>query len=256
MRTSDVVLDVDRLEVAYGHVTAVFGVSLTVGERELVALLGANGAGKSTLLRAVSGALRPRDGSVQLRGKRVDGQPARRLARAGITHVPEGRMVVAPLTVEENLDLAARACGRRRGRDITDGFDEVYTTFPQLHDRRKQTSGLLSGGEQQMLAIGRGIMAKPEVLLIDEPSMGLAPIVIEQIYELFRDRPGTLKDTAILLAEQSAALALSVASRAYVLARGAVTYAGPADELDENTMLAAYLGVAPSASGAGTDIGG
>jgi len=256
MPTSGAVLEVDDLEVAYGAVTAVSGVTLRVEEAQIVALLGSNGAGKSTLLRAVDGLLRARSGSVLLRGEPIDRLSSRTRTRRGVVHVPEGRRVVAPLSIEDNLQLAARASRRRRGSDIADGLEEVYTLFPRLRERRGQTSGLLSGGEQQMLALGRAIMARPEVLLLDEPSMGLAPIVIEEIYAFLKEPVGTLQGTAILLAEQSAALALSVASHAYVLARGHVTFSGPADELDAQATVDAYFGLARDAddrlSGAGS----
>lgn len=248
MPTSDAVLAVEDLQVAYGHVVAVAGVSLHVGPQEMVALLGANGAGKTTLLHAISGLLRPRSGEVRLGEERIDRLPARAITRRGVVQVPEGRMVVAPLSVEDNLLLAARASRRRRGDDIGDGLEEVYDLFPNLRERRRQPSGLLSGGEQQMLALGRGIMARPEVLLVDEPSMGLAPIIIEELYELLRDRKGTLGETAILLAEQSSTLALSVADRVTVMARGVVTHTGPAADIDEETMMSAYLGLAGPAT--------
>lgn len=243
MPTSVAVLEVEDLFCAYGGVTAVAGVSLRVEEGQVAALLGSNGAGKSTLLRAVDGLLKPRSGTIRLRGESLDGTSGRARTRRGIVHVPEGRRVVAPLSVEDNLQLAARASGRRRGSDITDGLEEVYTLFPRLRERRTQTSGLLSGGEQQMLALGRGIMARPEILLLDEPSMGLAPIIIEEIYSFLKNPIGTLEGTAILLAEQSSALAVSVSQHAYVLARGRTTFSGPAHDLDEQATIDAYFGL-------------
>lgn len=255
MPTSVAVLEIEDIEVAYGGVTAVSDVSLRVEQGEVLALLGANGAGKSSLLRAVSGLIRPSGGTMRLREETLDRLSARARTRLGVVHVPEGRRVVAPLTVEENLQLAARASHRRRGSDIGDGLDEVYGLFPRLHERRGQISGLLSGGEQQMLAIGRGIMARPEILLLDEPSMGLAPIVIEEIYDFLKKPAGTLDGTAILLAEQSAALAVSVATRAHVLARGRTTYSGLANELDAEAAVDAYFGLKGDASGDATTLG-
>lgn len=242
MRTSDAVLDVEGLTVRYGPIEALSSVSLHVDRGEVVALLGSNGAGKSSLLRSISGVVPPAAGTVRLMGNDLTGRSPHRITRAGLAHVPEGRRVVAPLSVEQNLEIAGRGARRRSPPEMEDGLEEVYATFPRLRERRTQISGLLSGGEQQMLAIGRGIMAAPSVLLLDEPSMGLAPIVIEEIYDLLKRRSGTLAAVGILLAEQSAALALSVADRAIVLARGEVAFTGEARLLDEQTMLSAYLG--------------
>jgi branched-chain amino acid transport system ATP-binding protein len=221
---------------------AIRGVSLAVGGGEIRSVLGANGAGKSSLLRAISGLVRPRSGEIELDGRRLTGAPAHRIVRAGIAHVPEGRRVSAPLSVEDNLLLAAGAAHRRSAKDTGSFLAQMYELFPRLGERRSQTSGLLSGGEQQMLAIARALMSRPEVLLLDEPSMGLAPIVVAEIYDLLRQRPAYLAEMAILLAEQSTSLALSVADSATVLVRGEVVYNGPAAELSNEFVRAAYLG--------------
>jgi branched-chain amino acid transport system ATP-binding protein len=242
MRTSADLLELENLAVSYGHVRAVVDVSMHVRDREVVALLGANGAGKSSLLRAISGSARSTGGTIRLNGERIDRLPAHRVARAGVAHVPEGRRVVAPMSVRDNLELAARSSKCCSRSEVSKRVDEVFTIFPRLAERHAQASGLLSGGEQQMLAIGRGIMAKPTLLILDEPSMGLAPIVVEEIYDFLRHRTGTLAETAILLGEQSTALALSVAERAYVLARGLVVFDGHAKGLDHSQMVSAYLG--------------
>jgi branched-chain amino acid transport system ATP-binding protein len=254
MPISDALLELEALSVDYGHVQAVRDVSMSVHEGEIVALLGANGAGKSSLLRAISGAAGTTRGAIRLKGRRIDGFAPHRVARTGVAHVPEGRRVIGSMSVRDNLELAARSSKRRSRAEVDTQLDEVFTTFPRLAERQRQASGLLSGGEQQMLAIGRGIMAKPILLILDEPSMGLAPIVVDEIYRLLRDRTGTLAGCAILLGEQSAALALSVAGRAYVLGRGNVVFAGSADELDQTRLVSAYLDDAdgrPRAAGGG-----
>jgi len=241
MPTSVALLELENFSVRYGHVQAVTGVSLRVGQGEVVAVLGANGAGKSSLLRAISG-VAPSTGTAMLNGRRIDHLASHKIARAGLAHVPEGRRVIAPLSVKDNLVMAALAWKRCPKRQVGETLDEVFRMFPRLLERENQTSGLLSGGEQQMLAIGRGLMAKPDLLMLDEPSMGLAPIVIDEIYEFLRDRRGLLATVGILLAEQTAALALSVAQRAYVLAQGQVSFEGAASDVDESRMVAAYLG--------------
>jgi branched-chain amino acid transport system ATP-binding protein len=242
MHTSEATLALKNISVSYGPIKALSDVSLEIRQGEIVALVGSNGAGKSTLLRAISGLVPTQSGAIQLHGRDVTGAPAHRMARRGVAHVPEGRRVVAPLTVEENLLLGARSSRRRSSKDAVKFLDEMYDLFPRLRERRTQASGLLSGGEQQMLAIARGLMAKPEVLLLDEPSMGLAPIVVEEIYALLRDRPGYFAETCILLAEQSTTLAVSVADRAYVLVLGHLEYDGPAGELTEEIVQRAYFG--------------
>jgi branched-chain amino acid transport system ATP-binding protein len=246
MPTSDAGLVVDSLVARYGQVVALTGVSLAVRPGEIVAVLGPNGAGKSTLLRSISGLVRPAAGRILLEGQDITGKRPHAITRAGVAHVPEGRRVVAPLSVDDNLLLAAGAAGRRARDDVGPALDEVYDLFPRLAERRRQTSGLLSGGEQQMLAIGRGLVANPSVLLLDEPSMGLAPIAIEEIYELLAHRTGPLSKVAILLAEQTAAVALDVADRAVVLSLGAVSIEGATAELrNDPRLMAAYFGTTP-----------
>lgn len=242
MRTSDAGLVVDALSVRYGPIVAVENVSITVASKSLLAVLGPNGAGKSSLLRGISGLVRTSAGAVHLNGRRVSGLRPHAIARAGIAHVPEGRHVIATLSVEENLLVAAMAAKRYDRGDIPGVIDEVYQLFPRLRERRNQASGLLSGGEQQMLAIGRGLVGRPAVLLLDEPSMGLAPIVIDEIYDILRERPGALKDCAIVLAEQSAALAMDVADHVCVLLRGAVVASGRPSDVPESAVAGAYLG--------------
>jgi branched-chain amino acid transport system ATP-binding protein len=241
MHTSDELLELDNLSVTYGHVTAVDGVSMTVRRGEVVALLGANGAGKSSLLRAINGAGGQRTGTISFEGRSLLDGPRYRVARRGVAHVMEGRRVIPTLSVADNLLLAAHASRRSKRREIPGLLNEVYTYFPRLLERRDQPAGLMSGGEQQMLAIGRGIVSRPDLLLLDEPSMGLAPIVIEEIYEFLGQRMGTLAECGILLAEQSAALALSVSDRAYVLARGRMVFDGLSVELDKEKVASAYL---------------
>lgn len=238
---SEFELEVDAVTVAYGAIVAVSEVSLNVAASEMVALLGPNGSGKTSLLNCISGLVRPRSGGVRFAGSALrPGTP--HAVHAGLIHVPEGRRVIGPLTVHENLLLAGGSSHRRRGRDLTAGLDEVYQLFPRLAERRTQPSGFLSGGEQQMLALGRAIIAKPRVLLLDEPSMGLAPVMVDEIYKILRSRQGTLADTAILLAEQSAALALDVCSRGYVLGRGRVVAAGPTQTLSTSALNELYFG--------------
>jgi branched-chain amino acid transport system ATP-binding protein len=243
MHTSDAGLVVDSIVASYGPVTALAGVSFRVMPGEVVAVLGPNGAGKSTLLRTISGLVRPTSGHVFIDGQEITGRRPHTITRAGVAHVPEGRRVVAPLSVEENLRLAAAAAHRRAPGDVAAALDEIYAIFPRLSERRRQTSGLLSGGEQQMLAIGRGLIAKPSILMLDEPSMGLAPIAVEEIYGLLANRTGPLSVVAVLLAEQTAAVALDVADRAIVLGLGEIRVQGSTDELRSDTRLFdAYLG--------------
>lgn len=245
MPTSAGLLEVRDLTVRYGGVEAVTAASLAVNSGEVVALLGANGAGKSTLLNCIGGLVRAAAGSVTLQGRELTRLRPDVITRGGVAHVPEGRRVVAPLTVEENLLLAGTAAHRRTRVQVGEGLEEVYDLFPRLRERRTQASGLLSGGEQQMLAIGRGLMASPVVLLLDEPSMGLAPIMIQEIYTALRARSGTLASTAILLAEQSTSIPLEIADRACMLARGRVTFFGPAAGVSQDMTFDAYLGASP-----------
>jgi branched-chain amino acid transport system ATP-binding protein len=220
------VLAVDDLVVRYGGVVALRGVSLVVGEGEAVAVLGPNGAGKSTLLRTISGLVRPASGAVRFAGEPINRRRAYRVARSGLVHVPEGRGMIAPLTVDENLQLGGQRQGRR---EIADGIERVLALFPALQARLNTRAGLLSGGEQQMLAIARGLMAKPRLLAIDEPSMGLAPILVDSVLDSLRRVVAA--GTALLLAEQNAQLALEVADRTYVLVHGEVAWKGPSAEM-------------------------
>ena len=236
-------LEVRGLSARYGAVAALRDVSLEVRAGELVALIGANGAGKSTLLRTIAGLMAPAAGRVALEGRDVTGQPPEAILRAGIALVPERRRVFADLTVLDNLELGGYALPRggdfRRRLDA--GVDEAYRLFPVLHRRRAQLAGTLSGGEQQMLAIGRALMSRPRLLLCDEPSLGLAPLVVQEIMRLL----AALREagTTILLVEQNARMALRAADRAYVLETGSVVLAGSgADLLDNDELKAAYLG--------------
>jgi branched-chain amino acid transport system ATP-binding protein len=236
-KTVDVLLDVRDLQVRYGAITAIKGISFHVNHREIVALLGANGAGKTTTQKTVSGMLRPFAGSITFDGQRIDGIPPHHLINRGICHVPEGRHVFPRMTVEENLVMGAF---RFRTPD-QDLLAHVLDLFPRLKERFGQQGGTLSGGEQQMLAIGRALMGKPRLLLLDEPSMGLAPLVVEQIFEIVR---GINDDgVSILLVEQNARQALSLANRGYVLETGELVLAGSGRELlADDRIRAAYLG--------------
>jgi branched-chain amino acid transport system ATP-binding protein len=232
------VLRLDGLHVYYGEIHALKGVSLEVQAGEIVTLLGNNGAGKTTTLKTISGLLAPRQGTVELEGQPLVGVPAHDVVGRGIGHVPEGRRIFNRLTVRENLMMGAFL---RSDGGIDADLQRVFTLFPRLHERIAQVAGTLSGGEQQMLAIGRALMARPRLLLLDEPSMGLAPVLVEQIFETIGEvnRQGT----TILLVEQNAAMALSIAHRGYVLETGAVVLAGTATTLGENPdVRRAYLG--------------
>jgi branched-chain amino acid transport system ATP-binding protein len=233
------ILSVQDLHVAYpAGVHAVKGASLNVNEGEIVALLGSNGAGKSTLLNSVSGVIRPRSGRVTFRGQDITRTPAHQIVRLGVAQAPEGRRVFAPLTVKENLLLGAYI---HHGRAVTQSLDEVLALFPRLRDRLPQVAGTLSGGEQQMLAIGRALMASPRLLLLDEPSLGLAPLVVKAIFSTIREVNAL--GTSVLLVEQDARAALRLADRAYVLDAGEVVLSGSASELLVDPRVeAAYLG--------------
>ena len=233
-------LEIRDLHVYYGEIHALKGISLTVAQGEIVALLGNNGAGKTTTLRTVSGLLRPRTGQVLLEGERIHDLPPHLIVGRGVAHSPEGRKVFNRLTVTENLEMGAYL---REGAGVREDMERVFALFSRLKERRLQVAGTLSGGEQQMLAIGRALMARPRILLLDEPSMGLAPLLVEQIFETVVDinRQGT----TILLVEQNAAIALSVAHRAYVLETGSIALEGSAAELSEHPEVQrAYLGEA------------
>jgi branched-chain amino acid transport system ATP-binding protein len=236
-------LSVDDVEVRYGAIAALKGITFTVGEGEIVALLGANGAGKTTTQKTVSGMMRPAAGSITFDGKRIDGIPAHTLINLGICHVPEGRHVFPRMTVAENLDMGAY---RFKTIDRAD-LDRVIELFPRLGERMKQQAGTLSGGEQQMLAIGRALMGKPRLLLLDEPSMGLAPMVVSQIFEILREI--NQSGVTVLLVEQNAAQALGLAHRGYVLETGEIVLEGTGQELlADDRVRAAYLGEEIAAS--------
>lgn len=233
-------LEVSGLKVAYGDLTTLWDVSFTVAEGELVALVGANGAGKTTTLRAISGLLRPRAGSVRFRGRSLTGVSAHRITDAGIAHVPEGRQLFPMMTVEENLQLGSYPSRARRKR--AENLPRVYEAFPVLGQRRGQDAGTLSGGEQQMLAIGRALMSDPDLLMLDEPSLGLAPIVVRDVFAVIAQIRA--QGVTVLLVEQNVAQALTVADRAYVLENGRVTLQGSGkDLLQHDGVRRAYLGV-------------
>ncbi|MFH1143062.1 MAG: ABC transporter ATP-binding protein [Candidatus Eisenbacteria bacterium] len=232
-------LAVRNLDVSYGAIHALSDVSLEVNEGEIVTLIGANGAGKSTTLRAISGLLRATRGQILLDGHPIERLPSHRIAGLGVAHVPEGRRPFANLDVRENLRLGAYLV-KHRG-EVAASMARVFKSFPRLQERLRQPAGTLSGGELQMLAMGRGLMSKPRLLMLDEPSMGLSPILVEEIFCIIREI--NQAGTAILLVEQNAHMALSVARRAYVLETGRITLSGPAAELGRDERVrAAYLG--------------
>jgi branched-chain amino acid transport system ATP-binding protein len=231
-------LEVKDLQTYYGTIQALKGISLEVEEGEVVTLIGANGAGKSTTLRSISGLTPPREGSIRFEGKEIGETPPQEIVRLGISQSPEGRKVFQRMTVRENLDLGAYL---RRDDDIQSDVDRVYELFPRLQERSSQKAGTMSGGEQQMLAIGRALMAQPKLLLLDEPSMGLAPILVERIYETVVEI--NKQGTTILLVEQNANFALEVSNRAYVLETGTVALSDDAEKLRDNPdVQKAYLG--------------
>ena len=232
-------LVLDQIHTYYDRIHALKGVSLTVRQGEIVTLIGSNGAGKSTTLRAISGLIKPRLGSILLDGQPIDPLPAHAVMRLGISQSPEGRRIFARLTVEENLELGAFT--RNDKTAIRADLERVLVLFPRLRERLRQRGGTLSGGEQQMLAIGRALMSRPRLLLLDEPSMGLAPLLVEQIFRIVRSI--NEQGTTILLVEQNAHAALSIAHRAYVLETGTVVLEGPATEvLASSQVREAYLG--------------
>jgi branched-chain amino acid transport system ATP-binding protein len=234
-----VLLQIDGLHVYYDAIHALQGVSIDVVEGEIVTLVGANGAGKSTILRTISGLVPARSGSILFDGRDVVREKSHAIVALGISHVPEGRRVFSQLTVRENLVLGAYTRSSRQ--EIAETTERVLQRFPRLKERLKQTAGTLSGGEQQMLAIGRGLMSRPRLLLLDEPSMGLSPILVEEIYDIIEEINAT--GTTLLIVEQNAQMALSVARRGYVLETGRVVLAGSAQELmDDPAVQEAYLG--------------
>jgi len=232
-------LQVENLNVYYGSIHAVKGIDFHLEKGEIVALIGGNGAGKSTTLNTISGLLRPRVGGITFMGEDITVVPPQTIVRRGVVHVPEGRRIFPKLTVQENLEMGAFIFSDRK--QIESDMEAAMDRFPRLRERRKQYGGTLSGGEQQMLAIARALMARPTLLLLDEPSMGLSPILVEQIFEIIREINS--QGTSILLVEQNAQMALSIADRGYVLETGRVTLEGDAEELLENPqVIEAYLG--------------
>jgi branched-chain amino acid transport system ATP-binding protein len=230
-------LEVDDIEVRYGAIKALKGVTFEVGEGEIVALLGANGAGKTTTQRTVSGMLRPALGSIRYDGRRIDGIPAHELIHLGICHVPEGRHVFPMMTVAENLEMGAFRFKKPDEKLLA----HVLELFPRMQERYRQRAGTLSGGEQQMLAIGRALMGKPRLLLLDEPSMGLAPLIVKQIFDIIKEI--NTDGVTVLLVEQNAAQALALANRGYVLETGEIVLSGAGrDLLADDRVRAAYLG--------------
>jgi branched-chain amino acid transport system ATP-binding protein len=240
MTQTQPLLELQDVHSYYGNIHALKGISLTVNKGEIVTLIGANGAGKSTTLRTISGIIKPRQGAVKLAGERIDELPAHKVVERGVLQSPEGRRIFPRLSVEENLEMGAFT---RKDKDgIATDMQRVYGLFPRLKERAAQKGGTLSGGEQQMLAIGRALMGRPKVLLLDEPSMGLAPVLVEQIFSIIKDI--NAQGTTILLVEQNALMALGIAHRGYVLQTGQIVLADSAQGLSENeTVQKAYLGM-------------
>jgi branched-chain amino acid transport system ATP-binding protein len=233
-------LEVEALDVCYGDVQVIENLSLSVQEGEIVTLIGSNGAGKTTTVNAVSGVLRPRGGEIRYRGRSLAGVSAHARVAQGLVQVPEGRMLFPQLTVRENLRLGSY-CRAVRGR-AAETLQSVYRLFPRLEERSGQAAGTLSGGEQQMLAIGRGLMAQPRLLILDEPSIGLAPLMVAEVFRVIREING--RGVSILLIEQNAVLSLQLAHRGFVLEHGRLTHSGPAAELlKDDSIRSAYLGL-------------
>ena len=231
------ILKLDDIHVYYGAIHAVKGVSLEVNDGEIVALIGANGAGKSTVLKTISGLMHPRSGSIQFDGQDISHTDAYKLVRHGLAHVPEGRRIFLQMTVQENLEMGAFTQKEVSKEDL----ERMFTLFPRLKERRKQIAGTLSGGEQQMLAMSRALMSHPKLLMLDEPSMGLAPILVDQIFDIIKELHAA--GTTILLVEQNASKALEIADRAYVLETGKITLSGTGAELAQSDEVRkAYLG--------------
>lgn len=232
-------LTVDNINVYYGAIHALKGISVAVSEGEIVTLIGANGAGKSTILRTISGLLRPKSGQITFEGRNIAVVAAQEIVKLGISQVPEGRRIFANMSVLENLELGAYI--RNDKTEIKKDMDLVFERFPRLAERRSQMAGTLSGGEQQMLAMGRALMSRPRLLLLDEPSMGLAPLLVKEIFKIIKEINDS--GTTILLVEQNANMALSIAHKAYVLETGRITLSGTAKELAESEAVCqAYLG--------------
>lgn len=234
------ILNIDNVHTYYGNIHALKGISINIEKGEIVTLIGGNGAGKTTTLRTISGLLKPREGKISLNGEDILKYQAHEIVYKGISMVPEGRGVFARLTVLENLEMGAFS--RNSKEEVTHNMDRVFTLFPRLKERRTQVAGTLSGGEQQMLATGRGLMANPTILLMDEPSMGLAPVLVELIFDTIQQI--NKEGTTILLVEQNALMALSIANRGYVLQTGEIVITDTAENLKKNpTVQKAYLGM-------------
>ena len=232
------ILKVENINVYYGTIHAIKGVSFHVDEGEIVTLIGANGAGKSTTLQTISGLLRSRTGSIEFCGENISKLPPHKIVEKGLAQVPEGRRIFLQMSVQENLDMGAYT---QSGAGVGEDIERVFEQFPRLKERRRQIAGTLSGGEQQMLAIGRALMSRPKLLMLDEPSMGLAPILVEQIFEIIQSLHKS--GTTILLVEQNAQMALSIADRAYVMETGTISLSGTGRELAESDQVKkAYLG--------------
>jgi branched-chain amino acid transport system ATP-binding protein len=233
-------LTLENVHTFYGNIHALQGISIEVHDGEIVTLIGANGAGKSTTLRTISGLLQPREGEVRLDGERINAVPPHEIVTRGVCQVPEGRRIFSRMTVRENLEMGAFS--RRDTANIKSDMDRVFTLFPRLQERASQKGGTLSGGEQQMLAIGRAMMARPKILLLDEPSMGLAPILVETIFDTITEI--NAQGVTVLLVEQNAVMALQIAHRGYVLETGTIVLSDTAESLRQNeTVQKAYLGI-------------
>ena len=231
-------LEVENINVFYGAIHAIKGISFHVDEGEIVTLIGANGAGKTTTLDTISGLLRSRTGDIRFQGESISHTAPHKIVEKQLAHVPEGRRIFLQMTVEENLDMGAFT---RPSSEVDAGLERVYSLFPRLKERRRQVAGTLSGGEQQMLAMGRALMSTPKLMMLDEPSMGLAPILVEQVFEIIQSLHKA--GTTILLVEQNAQMALSIANRAYVLENGEITLSGTGSELAKSERVQkAYLG--------------
>ncbi|WP_029503156.1 ABC transporter ATP-binding protein [Lachnoclostridium phytofermentans] len=232
-------LTIKDLDVYYGVIQAIKGISFTVNEGEVIALIGANGAGKTTILHTITGLVAPKHGSIDFEGHNLLKTPAHKIVSLGMAHVPEGRRIFSELTVFENLMMGAYS--RKDNAEITKTLTEVYKRFPRLSERKKQIAGTLSGGEQQMLAMGRALMSKPKIMLLDEPSMGLSPLFVSEIFNIIQEI--SKNGTTVLLVEQNAKKALSIADRAYVLETGKIVLSGDANEMMNNDSIKkAYLG--------------
>ena len=232
-------LEVENLHVRYGKAEALRGISLAVDEGTVVAIVGANGAGKTTLLRTISGLKKPTEGSIRYQNEQIDGVPPHRIAQLGIAHIPEGRMVFAPMTVEENLRIGAHL--RRNRTEVARDIESMYALFPVLKEKRADAAGSLSGGQQQMLAVARALMARPRLILMDEPSIGLSPILVAEVGQIIKNIHS--EGTSVVLVEQNARMALRLASRAYILELGRVILEGDAQELAKDQRVKeCYLG--------------